>query len=193
MRLHVGNVVQPRSRRLYKIVTTSTKIEVAAARRPRSMHAAAQPPSVALVRTRRRPNPDRCWLRFLDPDAIADVLDVSPFVARPERSNDFFPSEGGFMRSAIAIASVVLVVGLPRAGHADAVTDCAKTQGKAYAAYSASIINAAARACGKGSTGAPAAVSQAAIGSAAAKFYAVVGKNGRSVRTGVVSSSRSET
>lgn len=76
----------------------------------------------------------------------------------------------------VRVAALALVVACPAIGRADAVTDCAKAQGKAYAAFVASVLTEAGRACGKGSTGAPSAVSEGAIGKAAGKFYAVVGK-----------------
>jgi hypothetical protein len=83
------------------------------------------------------------------------------------------------MRREIITAAMAcaLVVLCPNIGRADAVTDCAKAQGKAYAANFASIVIEAGRACGKGSTGAPAAVSEGAIGKAAGKFFAVIGKS----------------
>ena len=80
-------------------------------------------------------------------------------------------------RRAIPSMAFVLVLGAPAVGRADAVTDCAKLQGKAYASYLSSVILAAGHACGRGSTAAPAAVSQKELGSSAAKFYAAVGKS----------------
>jgi hypothetical protein len=77
----------------------------------------------------------------------------------------------------IGMAAFALAAACPAVGHADAVTDCAKAQGKAYAAFLASVLTEAGRACGKGSTGAPTAISEGAIGKAAGKFYAVVGKS----------------
>jgi hypothetical protein len=82
-----------------------------------------------------------------------------------------------FGRNVIAATGFVCVLGLPAVGRADAVTDCAKIQGKAFAIFLSNVTLAGGRACGKGSTGAPAVVSEGAVGAAAGKFYAAVGKS----------------
>ncbi len=70
----------------------------------------------------------------------------------------------------------MLVVGVARAAHADAVTECATAQAKALAGLSTDVTKEAARACGKGTAQAPLAISQGKAGTALGKLYAKLGK-----------------
>ncbi len=83
------------------------------------------------------------------------------------------------MRKAIVVASAVVLLnaGANTAVFADAVTDCAKIQGKALAALFVSLFKEGGRACGQGSSMNPQTVSQAAVASMAGKLYAAIGKS----------------
>ena len=76
----------------------------------------------------------------------------------------------------IVLAAALMAGGIATTARADAVTDCAGVQGKAFNTLFAAIFKEAGRACGKGSSGSPLAVSEGTMGTAAGKFYAAVGK-----------------
>jgi hypothetical protein len=82
------------------------------------------------------------------------------------------------MRKALIVAfAAILTIAATRTNvRADAVTDCAEIQGKAFVAVISALFKEGGRACAKGSAMNPLTISEAAIGAAVGKFYAGVGK-----------------
>jgi hypothetical protein len=83
------------------------------------------------------------------------------------------------MRRVLIVLPALVLLGVGTTStpvRADAVTDCAKIQGKAYGVLFQGLFKEAIRACGKGVATAPRPISRRAVGTLTGKFLAGIGK-----------------